>query len=213
MQTLTGTSLKGFELQEELGVGGTGKVYRAFQHVVERQVAIKVILPKYANEPDFIRRFETEAQTVARLEHPFIVPLYDYWRDHQGAYLVMRWLSGGSLRDLLNESGAIPIKDAIRLFEQIAAALHTAHKQGVVHRDLKPDNILLDKELNAYLTDFGIAKLVGETLTSHSFAGTVAYVAPEQITNQMPTPQVDIYSFGVMLYEVLTGQHPFLVAQ
>jgi WD40 repeat protein/serine/threonine protein kinase len=209
MQTLIGRTLKGFEIQEEIGTGGAAIVYRAFQRIVDRKVAIKVILPKYANEPEFIRRFDSEAQIVAKIEHPFIVPLYDYWRDPNGAYLVMRWLQGGNLRKLLNEHGAVPVQETLKFINQIASALQAAHKAGVVHRDLKPDNILLDVENNAYLTDFGIAKLIGEQLPGNTFAGSIAYVAPEQITGNSPTPQADIYSFGVMIYEILTGQHPF----
>lgn len=208
MIDLTGKTIKGFEVQEKIGTGGAGNVYRAFQKIIDRKVAIKIISSKHANKPDFILRFESEAQTIAQLEHPFIVPLYDYWRDPQGAYLVMRWFRGGNLRTWL-KNGAIPLKEAIKLLEQIASALHTAHKQKVVHRDIKPDNILLDMEKNAYLSDFGIAKLIGENTNNRSFTGTLAYIAPEQIVSRPPTPQADIYSFGIMMFEILTGQHPF----
>src|SRR3954447_18842246 len=140
--------VKGYELREQLGEGGYGIVYRAYQPLVGRDVAVKIILPQYANHPDFIRRFEWEAQLVARLEHPFIVPLYDYWREPDGAYLVMRWLRGGSLRALMNQ-GPLDVPTVERLLSQIAAALTVAHRNEVVHRDLKPDNILLDEDGNA----------------------------------------------------------------
>jgi len=137
----TGRIIRGYELQTLIGAGGFGAVYRAYQTAVRREVAIKVILQRFANQPEFIRRFEAEAQLVARLEHSHIVPLYDYWRDPEGAYLVMRFLRGGSLRDLLNK-GALSLDTTARVLDQIAGALMTAHRRNVVHRDLKPDNIL-----------------------------------------------------------------------
>ncbi len=149
--------ITGYELRECLGTGGFGAVYRAYQTAVGREVAIKVILPTVASRPDFIRRFETEAQLIARLEHLHIVPLYDYWRDPAGAYLVMRWLKGGSLRDALLK-GPFALEAALLLTDQITAALEAAHRGGVIHRDLKPANIFLDEDGNAYLGDFGIAK-------------------------------------------------------
>src|SRR6266852_163005 len=121
MQNLSGQIIRGYELREAIGAGGFGAVYRAFQPVVGREVAIKIILPQYANEPDFILRFEAEAQLVARLEHIHIVPLYDYWRDPHGAYLVMRWLHGGSLRAKLRGGPLTPFEIA-RLLDQIASA-------------------------------------------------------------------------------------------
>ena len=179
--------------------------------MVDREVAIKIILPEHASQPDFIRRFEVEAQLVAQLEHLHIVPLYDYWRDPEGAYLVMRLMKGGTLGQAL-QRGPLGLSQVTLWLEQIGAALAAAHRQGVIHRDLKPGNILLDQEGNAYLTDFGIAKIVRiqpqATLTI-AITGTPAYISPEQAQGQPGTPQTDIYSLGVMLFEMLTGQHPF----
>ncbi len=160
MDDLKDRIIRGYELREKIGAGGFGAVYRAFQEVVGREVAIKIILPQYANHPDFIRRFEAEAQLVARLEHIHIVPLYDYWREPGGAYLIMRWLHGGSLRSVL-QRGPLTPEHTSHLLDQIASALAAAHRRGVVHRDLKPDNVLLDEDGNAYLADFGIAKNLG----------------------------------------------------
>ena len=129
---------KGYELRERVGTGGFGVVYRAYQIGIGRDVAIKVILPEHANRPDFVRHFEVEAQLIARLEHPHIVPLYDYWRGPEGAYLVMRWLPS-SLHTSL-ERGAWSLDATARLLEQIAGALTVAHREGVIHRDIKPDN-------------------------------------------------------------------------
>ncbi len=215
---LSGQTIKGYELQARLGQGGFGAVYRAYQPSVRREVAIKVILPEFANQPEFIRRFEAEAQIVAHLEHLHIVPLYDYWRDATGAYLVMRWLRGGSLRQAL-KSGAWPLDDVGRLVEQITAGLAVAHRHGVVHRDLKPDNILLDDDRNAYLADFGIAKdlqnlarldtIYAAEEEQGRLMGSPYYLSPEQIRLEPVSPQSDIYSLGIVLYEILTGKTPF----
>ncbi len=206
------SAIKGYELRERIGSGGFGVVHRAYQTTVGREVALKIILPRFANHPDFIRRFETEAQLVARLEHLHIVPLYDYWRDPDGAFLVMRWLRGGSLRDALKH-GPFDVETAAQLVDQVTSALSLAHRNDVVHRDLKPANVLLDEDGNAYLADFGIAKDIADPLGSQTgsdlILGSPDYLAPEQARREPVTPQTDIYSLGVVLYEMLTGQHPF----
>jgi WD40 repeat protein/serine/threonine protein kinase len=172
---------------------------------------MKVIAPQHANKPDFVRRFEREAQIVARLEHPHIVPLYDYWRTPDGAFMVMRYLYGGSAKDMLKES-PVEIEAAGLLLQQICTALNFAHRQGVIHRDIKPNNILLDEDGNAYLTDFGIAKdfanMDFDTMDD-SFKGTPGYMATEQLKGDPITPRADVYSLGVTLYELLEGHHPF----
>jgi WD40 repeat protein/serine/threonine protein kinase/DNA-binding SARP family transcriptional activator len=204
-------AIRGYELRERIGAGGFGVVYRAFQPSVGREVAVKAILPEFANHPDFIRRFESEAQLVARLEHLHIVPLYDYWREPDGAFLVMRWLRGGNLREALQHGPWKP-EAAARLLDQTASALTVAHRQGVVHRDVKPENILLDEEGNGYLSDFGIAKdplrATGATEPG-AVVGSPSYISPEQAKGESITPQSDLYSLGVVMYQVLTGEHPF----
>src|SRR4051812_15144240 len=200
VEDLGGRVIRGYELHEQIDRGGYGVVYRAHQLLVDRDVAVKIILPQYANHPDFIRRFEFEAQTVARLEHLHIVPLYDYWREPGGAYLVMRWLRGGSLSTSI-ANGPVPLKTIMRLIDQIGSALAVAHQRGVVHRDIKPANILLDDDNNFFLTDFGIAKDLEQVTTlSESdpmkVIGSPAYMAPEQIKAGSITPQTDIYSLG-----------------
>jgi WD40 repeat protein/serine/threonine protein kinase/DNA-binding XRE family transcriptional regulator len=212
-EDLTGRAIRGYALAERIGAGGMGAVYRAIQPNVEREVAVKIILPAYANHPDFIRRFETEAQLVARLEHPHIVPLYDYWREPGVAYLVMRLLRGGNVQALM-QNGPLPLETAYHLLEQICPALHAAHRIGVIHRDLKPANVLLDEDNNAYLADFGIAKNLGNpNLETHTqmdvVMGSPQYMSPEQIRSLSVKPQTDIYCLGVMLYEMLTGSLPF----
>jgi len=210
---LSGSAVRGFNLGERVGTGGYGAVYRATQLTIEREVAIKIILPRYADQPEFIRRFEAEAQLVARLEHPHIVPLYDYWREPGVAYLVMRYLRGGSLQTRLQRDGSLSPDTLLPVLEQICAGLHAAHRAGVIHRDIKPANILLDDDGNAYLADFGIAKHLydGDAALTQGDAviGSPAYISPEQILADPIRPQTDIYSLGVMLYELLTGHKPF----
>jgi WD40 repeat protein/transcriptional regulator with XRE-family HTH domain len=212
-EDLTGRAIRGYALAERIGMGGMGSVYRAVQPHVEREVAVKIILPAFANHPDFIRRFETEAQLVARLEHPHIVPLYDYWREPGVAYLVMRLLRGGNIQNLLGQ-GALSIEMTTRMLEQICLALNAAHRIGVIHRDLKPANVLLDEDSNAYLADFGIAKNLGDPDLENqtqldAMIGSPQYMSPEQIRSLSVRPQTDIYCLGVMLYEMLTGSLPF----
>ncbi len=208
---LTGQSVRSYDFEDLLGRGGFGVVYRARQSAVLREVAIKVILPKYANSPEFIRRFESEAQVVARLEHPHIVPLYDYWREPDSAYLVMRYLRSGSLRDLIEREGKLDTEVTSKVLGQVGSALTFAHRNGVVHRDIKADNILMDEDGNAYLSDFGIAKELGsEGIDSPGgLVGTPAYLAPEQIRGEEAGPRSDVYAFGIMLYEMLSGTRPF----
>jgi serine/threonine protein kinase/DNA-binding XRE family transcriptional regulator len=208
-----GRVVKGYVLCELIGEGGFGVVYRAEQPMLGRDVAVKVILPQYANHPDFIRRFEAEAQLVARLEHPHIVPLYDYWREPDRAYLVMRYVRGGNLQATL-QPGPLPLDAVARLLEQIGPALALAHRHGVIHRDLKPTNILLDTDGNGYVADFGIAKDLGAASPTDAtqpelILGSPAYLSPEQIKDEPITPQTDIYSLGVLLYESLSGVPPF----
>ncbi|UCC89741.1 MAG: protein kinase [Anaerolineales bacterium] len=212
-QDLAGRAIKGYQLGERIAIGGFGAVYRAVQPLVEREVAIKIILPQYADHPDFIRRFEAEAQLVAHLEHPYIVPLYDYWREPAAAYLVMRLMRGGNLQAKLN-NGPLPFEITLRVMQQIGDALHSAHRAGVIHRDIKPANILLDEDGNAYLADFGFAKNLGNpNLAEHTEAGTVigslAYISPEQIQAEPVRPQSDIYSLALVFYEMLAGRKAF----
>ena len=204
-------ALRGYKLGEKLGEGRFGVVYRATQPGVGRDVAVKVIHPDLADDPAFVRRFESEAQLVARLEHPHIVPLHDFWREPGGAYLVMRWLRGGTVEDRLVD-GPLGLDDALRIGDQVGSALSAAHHAGVVHRDIKPGNLLLDDEGNVYLSDFGIALAasqpgdVGDELRS---AGSPAYASPEQMTGQAITPASDIYSLGVVIFELLTARLPY----
>ena len=198
MENLAQNFIKGYELLERIGTGGFGAVYKAHQSTIGREVAIKIILPGFANHPDFIRRFETEAHVIARLEHPFIVPLYDYWRSPAGAYLVMRWLRGGSLREKMRRDGTLDPSATAMLIDQIAGGLELAHRHDVIHRDIKPGNILLDEDGNSYLADFGIAKdltdLDGGFTGADDIVGSLDYISPEQARSEPVTLRTDIYS-------------------
>ena len=207
--TLIGQTIKGYRIQSEIGKGGFGAVYLAEQETVGRQVAIKVILPEYANDPEFQRQFEIEARLVATLEHPHVIPLYDYWQDESGAYLVMRYVSGGTLEEFLRREEALSWEQVQRIMLQVTEALEVAHDSGVIHRDIKPANILMDERENAYLTDFGLAWIAGSVSGGDAIGGTISYLAPELIQGESPSTQSDLYALGIILYQLLTGVHPF----
>jgi WD40 repeat protein/serine/threonine protein kinase len=203
--------VRGYELHEELGRSSHAVVYRAIQTAVRRDVALKVIAARYADNSDFIRRFEAEARIIAKLEHPHIIPLYDYWREPGGAYLVMRLMRGGNLR-LILAGGELPVPRTVELLDQVASALQEAHEHGIIHCDVKPGNILLDDAGNAYLTDFGIARLLQAENDPDSrdiFFGTPDYISPEQVKGEPVSPLSDQYSLGMVVYECLTGQTPY----
>lgn len=200
-----------YQLQDVLGRGGMAVVYRARQTTLNRDVAVKIISAQLTGQSDFAARFRREADLIAKLEHPHILPIYTYGQQGDFLYLVVRLMEGGSL-DQRVQGKPLPLVDIDRLVRQIAGALDYAHAQGIVHRDLKPNNILLDKFGNAYLMDFGIAKILTSStqLTGTStLMGTPAYMAPEQWKMSPIDHRADIYSLGVIAYELLTGQIPF----
>ena len=205
----TDTAVPGYELGEVIGEGAFGAVYRAVQPSVGRDVAVKVVRAELADDPRFVQRFEAEAQLVARLEHPHVVPLYDYWRRPGGAFLVFRLLRGGSLADRIAD-GPLPLPDLTRIIEEVSSALAAAHALGVVHRDVKPANVLFDESGNSYLADFGIAVIADEEaeLDLRS-AGSPLYASPEQARDATASAASDQYSLGVVVWEALTGRPPF----
>ncbi|MFZ4827779.1 MAG: protein kinase domain-containing protein [Phototrophicaceae bacterium] len=213
---MIGTRLGPYEIVELVGKGGMATVYRAFHPNVERFVAVKVIHTNFQADPDLLERFLREAQLVARLEHPHILPLYDYDGRNTPPYIVMRFLQGGTLEDLTRR-GRLPLGEVVYMFNQICAAIDYAHRQGVIHRDIKPSNILVDEEGNAFVTDFGIARVNandtqgGGSLTQTGFAvGTPGYMSPEQALGEKNIDaRTDLYALGVMLWEVLTGRLPY----
>ncbi|MBI1280320.1 MAG: protein kinase [Anaerolineaceae bacterium] len=216
--SLVGQKLGMYQITELLGQGGMATVYKGYRDDIDRYVAVKVLPPHPGLDHQFIDRFRLEAKTIARLQHPHILPLYDYGVENDIIYLVMAFVAGGSLADLMDK-GTIPLPEIERILRQVASALDYAHRQGVIHRDIKPDNILLDKEGNVQLADFGIVKIVsGESdnntnpaLTqTGGLVGTPAYMAPEQGSGQANiTARADLYSLGVVVYEMLTGEPPY----
>ncbi|MFQ3674309.1 MAG: serine/threonine-protein kinase, partial [Aggregatilineales bacterium] len=199
-------------LEDQVGKGGMATVYRARHARLERHVAIKIMHTVFLQDDSFRARFEREAQIVAKLEHPHIVPIYDYSEHNGSPYLVMKYIEGVTLKQLMLKTH-LTLQDILRLMRTLADALDYAHRQGVLHRDLKPSNILIDREGRPYLTDFGLARMaqVGESTISHDMMlGTPFYVSPEQAQGQRDlTSLTDIYSFGVILYELITGIVPF----
>ncbi|MDH3247398.1 MAG: protein kinase [Acidimicrobiia bacterium] len=205
-----GRPLRGYRLIEQIGTGAFSVVWRGIQPSVNREVAIKQIRSELASQPEFIRRFEAEAHLVAQIEHPHIVPLIDYWRDPDSAYLVMRWLRGGTLERRL-DGGPLSLEQTLAMARQIGDALSTAHARNVVHRDVKAGNILFDEQGNAFLSDFGIALEVAESSGPEAALspGSPAYASPEQIRRERLSPASDVFSLGVVVYECLAGALPF----
>jgi serine/threonine protein kinase len=215
MADLEGTSLGPYQIQALLGTGGMGQVYRAHDPRLGREVAIKVLAAPLAQEPGSLERFRREARAVAQLYHPHIVPIYDFGEQDTLMYLVMPFISGGTLREILTRHGTLPLSEAYAFFEPLADALQYAHERGLIHRDVKPANVLLNNEGGALLTDFGIARLArrdveATTLTSPgAFVGSPAYAAPEMVLEEEVDHRVDVYALGVLLFQMLTGRLPF----
>ena len=200
---LTGRALRSYRLLEPIGEGASGMVWRALDPGVGREVAVKQIHPRFADDPDFVRRFDQEAQNVARIEHPYVVPLYDYWRDGSGAYLVMRLMRGGSLAEAIG-SGPLGVETCAGVLDHVASALAAAHRRKLVHRDIRPGNVLLDEEGNAYLADFGLA--MDETGHAGVSISGPGLRSPEQLRGEDATERSDLYALGMLLYAMLVGE-------
>jgi serine/threonine protein kinase len=207
-----GENVGPYRIIEQLGQGGMATVYKAYHAALDRYVAIKALHPAFGEDPNFLARFQREARLVAKLEHPNIVPVYDY-AEHEGRpYLVMKFIEGDTLKARLT-SGPLSSSEINKVVESVGSALGYAHQQGVLHRDIKPSNVLLATDGQIYLADFGLARIAqsGEsTLSSDMIMGTPQYISPEQAMGKKELDEgTDIYSFGVMLYEMVVGQVPF----
>jgi len=208
-----GQMLGVYRIISKVGQGGMATVYKAYQPSMDRNVAIKVLPGQLAESPEFAARFQQEARFIARLEHPHILPVFDYGEDNGITYFVMRYLDAGSLKDRM-AAGPLSLTEIDRIFTQLADALGYAHGRGIIHRDLKPANALIDSDGNLFLTDFGIAKLLESAsprLTqTDAIMGTPAYISPEQAQAQPVNQRSDIYSLGIILYELVTGRVPYV---
>jgi eukaryotic-like serine/threonine-protein kinase len=211
MADLTGMTLGPYRIIERIGRGGMATVYKAYHAAMDRHVAVKILPEEYADDPGFRARFAREAKTVANLRHPHILPIFDYGEERNINYLVMPYIPTGTLKTYLAQEGQLPFDEAARIFIRLAEALDYAHQQGVIHRDIKPDNVLFDEGGNALLTDFGLTRMVegGISLTGTGVIGTPAYMSPEQGQGMRLDHRSDIYSLGIILYEMMTGNVPF----
>lgn len=200
-----------YEILEQLGGGGMAIVYKGRDTILNRLVTIKLMRPEYTSDEDFVRRFSREAQSVAKLSHPNIVSIYDVGRENEIHYLVMEYVDGEDLRSIIKREGFLEPAKAVRIASQVCDALEHAHESNIVHRDVKPHNILITRYGRAKLTDFGIAReaSTATVTTTDTILGSVHYISPEQARGEVSDQKSDIYSLGVVLYEMLTGTVPF----
>ena len=209
--TRVGGELGGYHLVSELGAGGMGVVYLGEHRLLGRRAAVKTIRPEIAADPSFGRRFQLEAMAIAGLDHPSIVRLYDFAHDGDLPYMVMEYVTGRTLQDLLADHPVLEPPGVLSLLTPVAAALDHAHAHGVIHRDVKPGNILVADDGRVLLMDFGLACLQDFTMATDPscFLGTPEYVAPEQITGRPLTGTADIYSLAALIFEAVSGRRPF----
>ncbi|MCL4253461.1 MAG: serine/threonine protein kinase, partial [Anaerolineae bacterium] len=204
-----GVQISQYKIVEHIGRGGMADVWSARDAKLNRMVAIKTIAHGLAGDSNPVDMFKQEAQTIAQMEHPHILPIYDFGEYEGQLYIVMRYVAGGSLEDLLRR-GPLPINEALRMGQAIAQALDYAHRQKVVHLDLKPPNVLLDSSQSPYLADFGLATVLDrEGKATNPGSGTLLYMAPEQLTSEVIDWRADLYSFAVVMFHMLTGVLPF----
>jgi serine/threonine-protein kinase len=200
-----------YRLKSRIAIGGMGEVWQAHDEIILRDVAIKILKPEYMGDPGFLERFRTEARHAAMVDHEGIANVFDYGEDAGSAYLVMELVPGNSLAKILETEKRLPAKRVLDIVAQTARALHEAHIAGLVHRDVKPGNLLITPTGQVKITDFGIARVADQVALTATgqVMGTVQYLAPEQATGKPATPSTDVYSLGIVAYEALNGSRPF----
>jgi len=211
---MIGGVIGNFKIIEQIGEGGMGTVYRGVDLMLDRPVALKRLRPDFSDNPQLLERFRSEATALARLNHPHIATLYSFFRHQDDHFMAMEFVEGETLDEILRKGGPIPAQRAIGIFDQVLDAIEHAHQLNVLHRDIKPENIIVSKQDVAKVTDFGIARVLGEAGLTRAGAliGTVAYMAPERVKGEPADRRSDIYSLGVVLYEILAGRGPFAAA-
>ncbi|MFC1936693.1 serine/threonine protein kinase, partial [Chloroflexota bacterium] len=214
MSQYIGKEIGGYRVLEQIGAGGMAKVYKAYQPAFDRFVALKILPETYAEDETYLKRFVQEAKIIARLEHRHILPVFDFGEDDKIAYLAMRYLQAGTLKELITKAPGhkLPLGDTARIVGQLAEALDYAHQQRVVHRDVKPSNVMIDSAGDAFLMDFGIAKVLEATSQLTATGGTLgtpSYMSPEQGAAKKVDGRSDVYSLGIILYELIVGRVPY----
>ena len=202
-----------YKIKSIVGIGGMAVVYKAYRITDNKVVAVKVLNDEYRRKPDYVRRFESEARAVMSLSHPNIIGLLDVGIDGAAPFIVLEFATGKTLKEIIDENGPLSQGFAVKIISQVLSALAHAHEKGVIHRDIKPQNIIVTAGGIVKLTDFGIAKIVStsstKTFAGKKVLGSVHYISPEQAKGEAVTPAADIYSTGIMLYEMVTGKLPF----
>ncbi|HEV3469055.1 MAG TPA: serine/threonine-protein kinase [Pyrinomonadaceae bacterium] len=208
---MIGQIVGNYKIEQKLGEGGMGAVYRGIDMMIEREVAIKVLRAELASQPQVVERFRSEAVTLAKLNHPNIATLYSFMRQGENFFMVLEFVRGATLDQVIQQRGALPVEQAVPLFCQVLDGIQHAHEYGIIHRDIKPANMMLTERGNLKVLDFGIARILGTARMTRqgNVIGTIEYMSPEQVKGLETDARSDIYSLGMLLYEMLTGRIPF----
>ena len=198
-----------FEILEKIGAGGMSDVYKAKDHVLGREVAIKALKAEFSDDVSFVTKFRSEAQSAAGLEHPNIVNIYDVGVENGLYFIVMEYIEGITLKTYIEKKGQLNYKEVISIAIQVGRGIEAAHNKGIIHRDIKPQNIIISKEGKVKVTDFGIARATSGNTISADVMGSVHYSSPEQARNGYVNEQSDVYSLGIVMYEMAAGRVPF----